>query len=214
MTREQLDALLADSSFAWWEWDVRRNTVRFNERKATMLGYAPGELASRGYQAFTELLHPEDYEKTMDAMRVVLSNRTDLYQTDYRIRAKDGTFRWYMDRGYVLERDTDGSPLVIRGVVIDLGREGQETDAASALAGLIRQSAAHYDHDHQCYLTVCSGCRKVRAENGQWMSITDKLAALIGDTISHGICPECITVLYPELAPLILRSVSGNDCAR
>ena len=64
--------ILIDSPFPWWEWDVLNNTVDFNDKKALMLGYEPEMFSSGGYQAFTDLLHPDDYEKTMNAMRQLL----------------------------------------------------------------------------------------------------------------------------------------------
>ncbi|HPS56957.1 MAG TPA: PAS domain-containing protein [Spirochaetota bacterium] len=67
-----------------------------------MLGYDPADFENKGYQAFTDLLHPDDHKKAMDAMQRVLRNETGLYQVDYRIRGRNSVYHWYMDRGTVI----------------------------------------------------------------------------------------------------------------
>jgi hypothetical protein len=83
MTKEKLDAILAQSQLPWWEWDIKKNAVSFNDLKVTLLGYNISDFRNCGYQCFTSLLHPDDYEHTMDAMHKVLAKKTKLYQTDY-----------------------------------------------------------------------------------------------------------------------------------
>ena len=91
-----LDDALQQSNLAWWEWDIPRNIVTCNDLKVTMLGYDPGDFINAGYQAYTGLLHPDDYERTMQAMRDHLECRADIYQVDYRIMKKDGDYTWYL----------------------------------------------------------------------------------------------------------------------
>jgi hypothetical protein len=61
--------------FSWtcnlghWYWNLMTNNVTFNPLKVTTLGYTEEEIPKKvDYQYFTEKLHPEDYQKTMDAM--------------------------------------------------------------------------------------------------------------------------------------------------
>lgn len=110
LNRELLreDELEVKLEYAWtgnlghWYWDVKTNTVTFNPLKVTTLGYDRGEVPDRvDYQYFTDKLHPEDLEGAMEAMRAHLYGRAAVYEAEYRIRAKDGTYRWYYDRGKI-----------------------------------------------------------------------------------------------------------------
>ena len=48
-------------------------------------------------------------------------------------------------------------------------------------------------------LPVCASCKKIRDENGQWHAIESYIHDKSAARFSHGICPECKKILYPEL---------------
>ena len=48
-------------------------------------------------------------------------------------------------------------------------------------------------------IPVCSSCRKVRKEDGHWTSLEEYLVDETDIDITHGICPVCLDVLYPDL---------------
>lgn len=49
-------------------------------------------------------------------------------------------------------------------------------------------------------LPICSSCKKIRDDKGYWNQIDSYLHDHSGAKFSHGICPECAKVLYPEYA--------------
>lgn len=49
-------------------------------------------------------------------------------------------------------------------------------------------------------LPICASCKKVRNDNGYWQQIEVYLTEHSDADFSHGICPECIRKLYPELS--------------
>lgn len=119
--------------YAWtgnlghWYWNIKSNEVTFNPLKVTTLGYDKGEIPEHvTYQFFTDKLHPEDYQKVMDAMRSHLYGRADVYEVEYRIRTKDGNYKWYYDRGKITQYDNTGEPLFLAGIVFDI-TEKKET---------------------------------------------------------------------------------------
>lgn len=103
---------------AWWEMDVPTGAVSFHERKATMLGHDPAGFTH--FEDFTELLHPEDFERVMAAMQAHLDGERERYDVEYRIETADGDYRWYHDVGGVTERTEDGAPLMVSGLVVDV----------------------------------------------------------------------------------------------
>lgn len=120
LARERLHLSLSAGNLAWWEWDVKNNLVTYNENKVKMLGYDRDEFPEPcPYTAFTDLLHPDDHEKAMNAMRRHLSGEAELYEVEYRIRTKSGDYRWFYDRGSVTRKDASGAPLKLKGIVFD-----------------------------------------------------------------------------------------------
>lgn len=206
-----LEAVIKDSPFAWWDWDIRNNLLKISSLKASMIGYDPGDFENKGYQAFTDLLHPDDLEKAMNAMRTVLQKKTDLYQTDYRIKSASGIYHLYMDRGFVTEKDKDGNPLKIRGIVIDLGKENEISGNIENLKEILVQSIANYKISHNSFITVCSNCLRVKKDTMNWVPISNELKNLIGQVISHGVCPDCIKKLYPDQYEFIIKRILDSE---
>jgi PAS domain S-box-containing protein len=113
-----VERALAAGNLAWWIWDVETGHVDYSPEKATMLGYDPSEFPNTVYE-ITDLIHPEDHDKTMNAMRDHLTGKKALYEAEYRMQTKDGGYLWYYDRGMISQRKSDGSPAVLTGIVIN-----------------------------------------------------------------------------------------------
>ncbi|SDX30759.1 sensor domain-containing diguanylate cyclase [Eubacterium barkeri] len=116
--------------YAWtgnlghWYWNVKINSVTFNPLKITTLGYDKSEIPPNvTYQFFTDKLHPEDYQRVMDVMYDHLYGRVNVYEVEYRIKTKDGKYKWYYDRGKITQYDEDGKPLFLAGIVFDISEK-------------------------------------------------------------------------------------------
>ena len=206
--KDAWEKLLKRSVFPWWEWDIAGNIVKSNDLKVTMLSFDPADFRGKGFEAFTELIHPEDYDKAMDAMRLVLSGKTNLYQIDYRIKTADGSYLWFIDRGIVIERSEEGKPSVIRGVVIDLGKESSKNSDVRSLMTVFDRSSK-ITHGESSFISVCTICHKVKEDEAHWVKLSPDLNDLIAEKISHGMCPSCLRKLYPDIADQIIRGMES-----
>lgn len=137
LNKELLDHQQKQDSleFSWsgnlghWFWDLKANSVTFNPMKATALGFTEEELPeSIDFQFFTDRLHPDDYEEVMQIMRDHMAGEIPVWEVKYRIKAKDGTFKTYYDRGKVTQRAADGTPLFMRGIVFDISENEKEKE--------------------------------------------------------------------------------------
>jgi PAS domain S-box-containing protein len=123
----RLDLVMQAGNVAWWEMDRPTGKVTFGKRKAEMLGYPAKKFTH--YTDFTNLIHPEDHEKVMSAMRKHLSGLLDNYEVEYRMKVKSGEYKWFYDRGAALSRDPQGNPKKITGIVFDI-TERKQAEAA------------------------------------------------------------------------------------
>lgn len=204
--KQMLETVLEASDIAWWDWDILENRVVCNDLKFTMLGYTREQFQGAGYERFTDLLHPDDHERTMNAMRDHLEGRASIYQIDYRIQRADQTYTWYMDRGAIIDRSEQGKPLRLRGLVIDLGEEIQEDAKDRRLFETIRKALPKPD-DPDAIVEICVVCKKLRIERQLWVHVGEKLGDLFPASVSHGLCPGCIRQLYPDMAEDILSHI-------
>jgi len=189
----------------WWEWDFRTNKVTTSPLKAQMIGYDPADFVDVGYQAFTDLVHPDDYEASMDAMRAHLYGDAPLYQIDYRIRTSSGEYTWYFDRGAIIERTEDGKPLLLRGIVLDLGPELDAVAHDKAVVDAIRGLMPKADADDP--FVVCSQCGRVRMGPEEWKAVSSDFQSGFPGGTSHTLCNDCIRVLYPDNADSIIAQM-------
>jgi PAS domain S-box-containing protein len=114
----RLNLSMKAANLAWWEMDLKTGHVVFDERKTEMLGYAPEDF--HHYEDFMALVHPDDHEKAMDAMRAHLSGAAEKYEVEYRILTKEGRYKWFYDIGTIEKWDAQGEPLTVAGIVIDI----------------------------------------------------------------------------------------------
>lgn len=98
--------------------------MTFNLLKTSALGYEENDLPDTvGYEFFTDKLHPEDYLMVMQSMENVLKGLSLVYEVEYRIKSKNGVWKWYYDRGAVTKLAMDGKPLIISGIVFDISHQ-------------------------------------------------------------------------------------------
>ncbi len=111
-----------------WDLDLRTNRVFYSDQWKLMLGYRVDEIADTT-EEWSNRVHPDDLDKAMQDMRDHLAGRTEVYRTVYRMRCKNGEYKWFFDRGMVFERDADGKALRVTGTHSDISDQKQ-TEAA------------------------------------------------------------------------------------
>lgn len=136
---ERLDLCLSAGNLAWWEMNVETGNVIFNENKVKMLGYSVSDFTDVDYTAFTDLVHPDDYDNMMKIMREYLDGKRPLYEVKYRIKCKDGKYKWFHDRGSIVERNQHGKPLALKGVVFDITEEKRSKEKLEELNDHLEQ---------------------------------------------------------------------------
>ncbi|MFP4142995.1 MAG: PAS domain S-box protein [Thermoplasmata archaeon] len=114
--KNRLDDAMKAGNLAWWEMELPSGKVRFHDKKAEMLGYSPERFDH--YEDFTELLHPEDHDKAMRAMRDHLEGEKERYEVEYKIKKKNGGYKWFRDVGSITEEAEDYKKVT--GIVIDI----------------------------------------------------------------------------------------------
>ena len=118
-SEERLAMALDSGSDGLWDWNVETGEAWYSDRWHTMLGYEPGELAGNA-GTWAGLLHPEDGPEVLRLTQDHFDRRSPTYESEFRMRTKDGGWAWVHSRGKVVRRDPDGRPLRIVGTHIDI----------------------------------------------------------------------------------------------
>ena len=81
------------------------------------LGYASGSWMP-SLEEWRNRIHPEDFERVMAS---TLDHRgSERVELEYRLRHRDGSWCWMLDRGRVVEWDDGGQPLRAVGTLLDV----------------------------------------------------------------------------------------------
>ena len=102
-----------------WDWDVPSGTAFFSPRWYTMLGYVPDEMPG-SYATWRSLIHPDDLGLTEKVIQENLRKKGDGYSVEFRMRTKDGGWKWILSRGKVVGKDVKGNPSRIVGTHTDI----------------------------------------------------------------------------------------------
>jgi PAS domain S-box-containing protein len=107
-----------------WDWDAQTDRVFYSRQWKAMLGYAEAEIGDT-LAEWTTRVHPDDLAATLAKMHAHLAGATPFYSSEHRVRCKDGTYKWILDRGQVIERAADGRPLRVIGTHKDISESKQ-----------------------------------------------------------------------------------------
>ncbi|WKJ91013.1 PAS domain S-box protein [Methylomonas montana] len=122
--------LLKESEFRWkfaiegpgdglLDWNLADNSVFFSKSWKEMLGFTEDEIGN-GLEELTQRIHPEDTANAQATIQDYLDGKTPVYVSDYRVRCKDGSYKWVHDRGMIVSRSKDGKPLRMIGTHRDI----------------------------------------------------------------------------------------------
>ncbi len=119
-----------------WEHNLQTGNVFRSARYRDMLGYSIEEFPNT-FQAWKDLLHPEDVEPMAAQEREYeQSGSTKSYDFAYRLRSKNGSYRYFLDRGRIFSYSDDGKPLLMIGTSTDITTQKQMEEALRKNANL------------------------------------------------------------------------------
>ena len=103
-----------------WEWSAAGG-VYFSPRWKALLGYADDEIAN-DHEEWESRLHADDRERVLAALDAQFAGSSERYEIEYRMRAKDGSYKWVLARGKVLGRTPDGRAERVIGTHTDISQ--------------------------------------------------------------------------------------------
>jgi PAS domain S-box-containing protein len=101
-----------------WDWNPKTNEVYFSKRWKEMLGYSDDEISNH-LQEWSDRVHPDDMEQVRQDIDDHLKGKSDYYVNEHRLRCKDGSYKWILDRGKALF-DEAGEPYRVTGFHTDI----------------------------------------------------------------------------------------------
>jgi PAS domain S-box-containing protein len=116
---QRMELALHGAELGSWDWHVPSGAVVLNERWCAILGYRSREIVPH-MDSWRQLVHPDDRERVIQDMQQHFKGRTPGYENEHRLRHKNGSWIWVLDRAKVVQRGPDGAPLRVVGTHMDI----------------------------------------------------------------------------------------------
>jgi two-component system cell cycle sensor histidine kinase/response regulator CckA len=165
-SEERYELAMKASQEVMYDWDVAGDTIIWNQNTLPALGYRPDEMAAT-LAGWEELVESADRSAMRDRLHRALAGE-GTFTGEYRLRRRDGTLAWVLDRGVVVQ-DAAGRAVRVVGAMTDLTerkrledqlRLAQKIEAVGKLGGGIA-------HDFNNLLTAILGsCEILQRRNG------------------------------------------------
>lgn len=118
-SEERIKFALEGSRDGLWDWNINTNEVFYSPRWIEMLGYTANEI-NGNFSEWESRVHPDDLLKVKYELRQHFEEKTQRFQSEHRMRCKDGSYKWVLDRGMAVGRDGAGAPLRLIAVMTDI----------------------------------------------------------------------------------------------
>ena len=115
----RLESAFSSGGYAWWELDLTTKKVDSSPLRYEVLGYRLDEIEPT-FDWWLSMVHPDDKETVKQNLEDYINGKVDSYDTDYRLRHKNGEYTWFHDKGKITSFTTDNEVKKIIGTVQDI----------------------------------------------------------------------------------------------
>ncbi len=141
--RMRISTAISRATDAVWEWDVASGELHRSDDLLRHLGYEPGAM-DRTLSGWLAITHPDDRSRVAEAFAVLAEPGHDSFEAEYRVATPHGDWHAVVDRGRVIETDSNGRVRRVMGITADVTqsrRAEQELREVEALSGMGRVAA-------------------------------------------------------------------------
>ncbi|RDV39374.1 PAS domain S-box protein [Bradymonadaceae bacterium TMQ3] len=130
---------------AIWEWDCARGTLTWHSGLHAVFGYDDSNLDST-YDAWLKHVHPDDHDRVVTSLDRALARGAQAWVEEYRFRRADGSWAHVVDRGFVVDSDSQGPTRLIGGL--------NDVTADRLANATIRQQARLIEQTHDAIWVI------------------------------------------------------------
>lgn len=117
-SERRLSLVIQGVNVGLFDWILGSDSVRYSREWKSQLGYSDDEIDDR-FEEWQSRVHPDDLEPALDRVRKYLKEPWPNYEVEFRMRHKDGSWRWILARA-VMINDQTGKPVRMIGIHLDI----------------------------------------------------------------------------------------------
>lgn len=124
---EKLDLALQGAGAGLWSWNIKTGEDILDERWCAILGYKQEEI-EQVVSSWERLIHPDEKEHIFEVVNKHFEDESNEYNDEYRMKCKNGDWKWIHAIGRIVKRDKNGEPEIMTGIIIDIDAK-KDTEA-------------------------------------------------------------------------------------
>ncbi|WP_159686130.1 BhlA/UviB family holin-like peptide [Flavobacterium sp. 9R] len=137
-SNEKYDIVSKATSDTIWDWKIQDDTITWNKGIETIFGYTQEEVGNNSAWWFDKI-HPEDSIKMSVKLYSFIEQKSEKWQDQYRFRCADNTYKYVLDRGFLL-KDKKGRALRMIGAIQDITKQKKEEENLKLLETVVTQT--------------------------------------------------------------------------
>lgn len=137
-SNEKYNIVAKATSDTIWDWKIQDNSISWNKGIESVFGYSPEDVGKNSDWWFDKI-HPEDSIKMSIKLYAFIEQKTENWQDQYRFRCADNTYKYVLDRGFLL-KDDNGKAIRMIGAIQDITKQKEEEQRLKLLETVITQS--------------------------------------------------------------------------
>ncbi len=188
-SEERLRFALEGSGDGIWDWNIETNEVFFSKRWKEMLGFAEDEIEA-SLDEWRNRIHPDDLAQVYEDVKEHFKAQTQVYINEHRVRCKDGSYKWILDRGLVVAKSKNGTPTRMVGSHTDIGAQKTAEEELKKLnehlAKLVEEETAKRIEKDKLLIQqskLATMGEMIGAIGHQWRQPLNSLGLMIQDTL-------------------------------
>ncbi len=145
---------------SFYDWEVQTGEFTMDDYAGVLGAAAAGVTLKR--KAWEALIHEDDKKKATEAVQVYLSRKDPNMELEYRVRAPSDGYRWFIDRGSIVDRSKRGKPKRIRGVLVDITQRKETEEMVQDRSRVALAAARTSENEKWAILEGLRGLVRVR----------------------------------------------------
>ena len=177
-----------------WELDATGVYTYCSDRVEQILEYTADEIIGK---PFTWIVQPDEVQKVHKLLTYVFDKKWPLGELEVWHHRRDGEAVCLLFNG-VPVLDDSGDLQGYRGVAKDITEKKRIEGEKERLIEELEKALSRIK-TLRGLIPICASCKKIRDDQGYWNKLEAYIESHSEAEFSHGICPECLKRLYPNM---------------
>jgi PAS domain S-box-containing protein len=136
LNTEKYNIISKATSDTIWDWNLLTDKILWNKGIKGIFGYKGLIDNTTSGEWWATQIHPEDRQRVMESINDHISGKIERWRTEYRFACADGSYKYVLDRGFMVF-DHTGAPVRMIGGMQDISQRKQEEQWSRLLESVV-----------------------------------------------------------------------------